>query len=314
MTAAAQAAGHISFQPPGEAVERLAEAAATGALHSEAGTVWFVDGMVTHAESGPATGPASLLTASGRISPGAWQETVRRFGPECRVGRMLVEQGLLTQGELELCHLGVLFDAAFFMLSARSAATFFEPGVQHWFGPVSPVSARRLRHETVRRRDLLERIWPWPQVDNAPVVPTARAPRGRAGGRRRRELLHHVDGRRTPADLAHVLGRSAFATMADVRRLAAAGLVATPPDDRAPPDGVRGEGVPGAGPARTTVGLHRRTPGATLPAGHPAAGPGRSTGVPAPRRPRLAADHPLSVLDPDVALLTRVLTALEARL
>ncbi|MEV4193485.1 transcriptional regulator, partial [Streptomyces toxytricini] len=37
-----------------------------------------------------------------------------------------------------------------------------------------------------------------------------------------------ADGLRTPADLAWVLGRPAFHTLLDVRRLAAAGLVETP--------------------------------------------------------------------------------------
>ncbi|MFI6444752.1 transcriptional regulator [Kitasatospora sp. NPDC050543] len=298
-------------QPPGETVERLAAGRATGVLRSEAGTVYLADGMVVQVESDHAPGLAALLTASGRITAQAWAQTVREFGPGHRVGRALIEQGRLTRGELEICHLSALYDAAFFTLGARSTLTSFEPGVRHWLGPVLPVGARRLRHEMVRRRDMLERIWPWPQVDTAPVVRTDPG-QGCAAplGARARELLDHADGRRTPADLARLLGRSAFATTAEVRRLAAAGLLVTPRE--AP----RGSPRPSPSEAvgRTAAGLERRVRGVALAAAHPGAGPARSDAVPAPRHPSPAALPPLSVPDPDVALLTRVLTALEARL
>ncbi|MDV9187914.1 transcriptional regulator, partial [Streptomyces sp. SR27] len=47
---------------------------------------------------------------------------------------------------------------------------------------------------------------------------------------RQRALLAAADGERTPAELARLLGRPAFHTLLDVRRLAAAGLVETPLD------------------------------------------------------------------------------------
>ncbi|MFI9275479.1 DUF4388 domain-containing protein [Kitasatospora sp. NPDC052896] len=279
----------LGGQPLTETMERLAGTRATGALHSVAGTVYLAEGAVVHAESTRATGLAALLTTSGRLPVDTWRETLRVFGPEHRVGRMLVERGHLTQGELELCHLVELYDAAFFTLSARSEPVSFEPGAEHWLGPVRTVSARELRHETIRRHDLLERIWPGSQVDIEPVVPIEHPGRaGRRTGPRLGELLDHADGRRTPADLARLLGRSAYATLVDVRRLAAAGLVAGPPAQPAsaprplsPPDP-----VPDGSPA-----LQRRTPGASS------------------RRPR----EPLSGYEPDTALLIRIRTALEAR-
>lgn len=57
-------------------------------------------------------------------------------------------------------------------------------------------------------------------------------------GTRQRALLAAADGERTPAELARLLGRPAFHTLLDVRRLAAAGLVETPLDpgpEPAPP-------------------------------------------------------------------------------
>ncbi|GAA2135140.1 hypothetical protein GCM10009760_13320 [Kitasatospora kazusensis] len=323
---------------PGETVERLAAAGATGALRGAGGTVYLVEGRVVHVESGLATGLATVLTACGRVSPATWLQTVRAYGPEHRVGRMLVERGHLTRGELELCHLDALYDAAFFTLTARTTTGVFEPGVRHWLGPVNLVGARALRRETVRRRDLLERIWPWPQVDTSPVRPGLADPRARQRlGPRRCRLLELADGRRTPADIARLLGRSAFATTVEIRRLAASGLVETPapeplrpapPLTRPPrpvpqPPGLPSAGLPSRGPWSSEPRAFESAPAAPPPPGEPRraarAGPGllrRNPGesLAHPRQPRHAAVHPLSVHDPDVALLTRVLTALEDRL
>ncbi|MEV0530684.1 hypothetical protein [Kitasatospora sp. NPDC050463] len=379
---------------PGEAVARLAEERVTGVLHGPAGALYFADGLVVHAESDRSPDLAALLTGCGRITPEAWQDTVRDFGPHCRVGGALVEQRRLALGELEVCHLGVLFDAAFFVLDGAGAAAWtaaawasgvseaaesvgavgavgagagpsaagcwaFESGARHWLGPVSAVSAFRLCREVDRRRRLLERIWPWPQLDTAPVRPvavgsagsaeaagarevraaTARTVRCRHPSPYQRELLDHADGRRTPAELARLLGRSAFATTADVRRLAAAGLLATPgrgvprhaaqapattgrsTGPHVPAGSVSAARVPvarsGAEPVaagRTGGGLHRRVPGAAL-AGLVPAGAARSARPSIPAHPPTpAAAHPLTVPDPDIALLTRVRTLLEARL
>ncbi|AUG80857.1 hypothetical protein CFP65_6191 [Kitasatospora sp. MMS16-BH015] len=334
----------------GALVEQLAGAGATGVLHGEHGSVYLVDGAVTHAESPHAPGLAVLLTTGGRLPPAVWQQTLLAHGPARRVGRQLVEQGHLSQGELELCHLSALYDAGYFVLSARADGAYFEPGVRHWLGPVRRVGAHALHHETLRRRRLLARIWPWPQVDNAPLVPAATPP-GRCERRARprlgphgRELLALADCRRTPADLALLLGRSAFATTAEVRRLAAAGYLETPftgttrpvldprptPDPRSLPEPRSAPDPPPARSGRPDPESHpspeflpspqyhpspeaRLTPD-TWAAAHPVVPlPRRSPGATRPRNSP-AAPPPPSDRDPDIALLTRVLTALEARL
>ncbi|MER5636841.1 hypothetical protein ABT095_07795 [Kitasatospora sp. NPDC002227] len=340
-------------------LEVLAGSGATGALRGEYGTVHLADGAVTHAESHLAPGPAVLLTVSGRLSPQLWQLLLLGHGPSCRVGSRLVAQGHLSQGELELCALSTLYDAGYFALASPAATAVFDPGARHWLGPVVRVGARALLRETARRQQLLTRIWPWPQVDTAPLVPARTSP-GAVGRRSRprlsprgRELLALADGRRTPADLALLLGRSAFATLAEVRRLAAAGYAETPftghgspqagrltpvppplptPDRFVPPPRQAPEPrrAPEPRPASATAAplprpeatLSRREatrprpeavfprPEATLPRPETAA-------APLPRRSRPAAPvaaPPPSAHDPDIALLTRVLTALEARL
>ncbi|MFJ2580383.1 transcriptional regulator [Kitasatospora aureofaciens] len=299
---------------PGEAVGLLAARGATGALRGPLGSLYLADGLVTHAESDRAPDLADLLTDCGRIAPEEWRDLVRVHGPHARVGAALLAQGRLSRGELELGHLGTLFDAAFFVLADVGGGLWrFETGARHWLGPVTAVDAERLCRETGRRQRLLDGIWPWPQLDTAPVRPSeaARRPSRRPPGRRRRELLDHADGRRTPAELARLLGRSGFGVTADVRRLAAAGLLDAPAaaaPTPAPEQAREPAPEQTPTPARRTGGLHRRVPGATL-TGAAAPGPTRSAHPPTP-----AAAHPLTVPDPDIALLTRVRTLLEARL
>ncbi|MEV8568093.1 transcriptional regulator [Streptomyces sp. NPDC051322] len=206
---------------------RLAGERATGALLRDRGTLYLVDGQVVHAESPAAPGIDILLTATGRLRPEGWQQAVDRAGAHGFVGRFLVESGQVAGGELEICHLGALHDAAFFALAPSSGPTRFRYGVAHWIGPVHPVSAEAVEREAARRRDLLDRLWPYPDVDNAPVVRTRRRPDTPVTARQR-AVLALADGAMTPQDIARALGRPAFHILIDIRRLAAAGAVETP--------------------------------------------------------------------------------------
>ncbi|GGP84976.1 transcriptional regulator [Streptomyces melanogenes] len=206
---------------------RLVAERATGALLRDTGTLYLVDGQVVHAESPAAPGLEVLLTASGRVRPEGWRRAVDQAGGRGTVGRFLVESGQVARGELELCHLGALHDAAFFALAPGKGPTRFRYGAMHWIGPVRPVTAHALAREASRRRELLDRIWPHPEVDTAPVVPVPDRP-GLPVTVRQRALLAAVDGVRTPGAIARLLGRPAFHTMVDVRRLAAVGAVETP--------------------------------------------------------------------------------------
>lgn len=206
---------------------RLVAERATGALLRDTGTLYLVDGKVVHAESPAAPGLDVLLTASGRIGAEAWRRAVDQAGARGAVGRFLVDSGQVSGGELELCHLGALHDAAFFALAPGKGPTRFRYGALHWIGPVRPVPAQALAREATRRRELLDRIWPHPEVDTAPVVPVPDRP-GLPVTVRQRALLAVADGARTPGSIARLLGRPAFHTLVDVRRLAALGAVETP--------------------------------------------------------------------------------------
>ncbi|MFE5164843.1 transcriptional regulator [Streptomyces sp. NPDC056697] len=206
----------------------LAAERASGALLCDAGTVYLRDGQVVHAESPVAPGIEVLLTTGGRLTADNWREAVGRMGPDGGVGRFLVDSGRLSDAELEICHLGALFDAAYFALGHGSGPRGFQRGAAHWLGPVRAVGAVAVERETRRRGKLLDSLWPYPRVDTEPVV--LRRPDGRAPAvtPRQRAVLALADGVRTPARIARELGRPAFHTLIDIRRLAAAGHVATP--------------------------------------------------------------------------------------
>ncbi|MFE9257709.1 transcriptional regulator [Streptomyces sp. NPDC006879] len=252
---------------------RLAAERATGVLLRDRGALYLAQGQVVHAESPAAPGLDVLLTAGGRLRPEGWRRAVDEAGARCRVGRFLVDSGQVPGGELELCHLGAIFDAAYFALSPSGAPARFRYGVAHWMGPVRPVPVQLVERETVRRRELLDRLWPHPAIDTVPVLRTEGVGEGTVT-HRQSAVLALADGTRTPCELARELGRPAFHTLVDVRRLAAAGYVASP----------RGASPP-AGPAVTA---------APAVAGMPWGAHGTSA--------------------PDIALLRRLRDALEATL
>lgn len=205
-------------------LQRLAAERATGALMRDRGTLYLADGQVVHAESPATPGIDVLLTTGGTLRHEGWWDAVAQAGAGQRVGRYLVDSGHVPGGALELCHLGALYDAAFFALAPTGTPARFRYGVSHWIGPVRPVPVAAVQRETLRRRELLDRIWPDAACDRAPVVRAAH-PGDSPVPARQRAVLELADGVRTASDIALALGRSAFHILVDLRRLAAAGLV-----------------------------------------------------------------------------------------
>ncbi|MFJ6657961.1 transcriptional regulator [Streptomyces sp. NPDC091377] len=192
---------------------RLAAEHATGTLHRERGTLHLTDGQVTYAESPSA--PRRPVTAPGDDRP-------------------------LAEGAWELYRLEALYDAAYFALAPSSVPGRFRYGAPPPPEHGGPVPVGVLERSVVRRRALLHRIWPDARADTAPLTraPAAPGPAGTAARSvtaRQWAVLERVDGIRTAPEIARDLGRLAFHTLVDVRRLAAAGLVRPGPlrDDRA---------------------------------------------------------------------------------
>ncbi|CAM5396878.1 hypothetical protein ACFYZI_24015 [Streptomyces griseorubiginosus] len=206
----------------------------------------------------------SAAHAEGPEHTGAGTGTRRRTGAEVvhHAGRRLVEDGLLAPGALELCRLTALYDAAYFALAPSSAPGRFRYGSEDDLGtgraavpdtsgpregsptalatPGSragtptgpgiphPIPVADLERETLRRRDLLHRIWPDALVDEAPLTREYH-PAPAPIPARRQAVLALVNGVRTASDIARELGRPAFHTLVDIRRLVAAGAVSPRP-------------------------------------------------------------------------------------
>ena len=217
---------------PGRLLTQVAGERQTGALvvgGHPGGAVFLIEGRVVYAESPAAPGVGELLTSSGRLAGRTWQNALDQGTATARVGRLLVDHGHLTQGELELCVLGATYDAAYFALAPADAPVHFLPGAAHWLGPVVHIDPAAVNREVRRRIKLLDEIFPDPRVDTAAVTPVPRPPRERVTLTALQwELLVHADGQRRPADLALLLGRAGYATVQELRRLAAQGLLELP--------------------------------------------------------------------------------------
>ncbi|MFH8977805.1 hypothetical protein [Streptomyces sp. NPDC017890] len=225
------------------ALGALAAEEATGALSGERGIVYLSAGRVVHVESAFAPDLGALLTRSGALAPDGWWDAIDRGGTQARVGHRLVDSGRLAAGALEVCHLGALFDAAYFVLAHDARAHRFRPGAVHWLGTVRSVPVDVVVRESGRRRALLDRIWPDPDID---TVPLTRVPGAGAADLpvRRSRTLTQVDGVRTAAQIASALACRTYHILVELRRLAADGLVTAAPPAPEPlapatqPDGV----------------------------------------------------------------------------
>ncbi|MEW2510706.1 transcriptional regulator [Streptomyces sp. NPDC046870] len=226
---------------------RLAEERATGVLVREHGVLHLAEGRVVHAESPLAPGLDVLLTAHGTLAATAWQQAAARTTGPLHAAELLLRSGVLPTGALELCHLDAVYDAGYFTLAPSSTPGRFRYDSAPRLGPLPSVPVVALERETLRRRLLLHRLWPDPAADTAPLIradpATGRTPAdpARPAGPvtpvtpRQRAVLDRVDGVRTAADIARNLGRQAFHTLVDVRRLTAAGQIAPAPTAPAPP-------------------------------------------------------------------------------
>jgi hypothetical protein len=236
-------------------LHRLCLAGTTGALRLlglPGGTVFLVDGRITHAECPLANGLTELLTAEDRVAPDAWTAAVAAGGTDHRVGDVLVERGEISGAELEVLARTALFAAALFQLPVE-APTHFDAGVRHPVGTARPVDFDQVCAEVDRRRDMLAEAWPDDKVDTTAVRLVRQLPG------------HHValtsvqwaivataDQLLSPIELARTMGHDTFAVLLEARRLARAGLIETAaPADVTPKPGKDGRSLPRRrGPAR----------------------------------------------------------------
>ncbi|MGW0331144.1 hypothetical protein ACWD0J_04550 [Streptomyces sp. NPDC003011] len=286
-------------------LSRLAAERATGVLVRERGTLQLAEGRVVHAESPSAPGLGVLLTARGTLDADTWRQALTETGDRHRAGHLLVDGGHLTRGALDVCRIVALYDAAYFALAPSSTPGHFRYATGGGPGCPCPVPVAALERETLRRRDVLHRIWPDPATDEAPLV-RARRPAPPPPSTRQHAVLARLDEVRTAADIARELGRPGFHTLVDLRRLAAAGAVSPRPEPSAEPPPELTDPHP-AGPHLTDPHLtdpHLADPRLSDP----------HLGDPRVSDPR-AADSSFSdprLADPHITLLKRLRDALEA--
>lgn len=324
---------------PGDSLARLAAERANGVLVRECGALYLERGQVVGAESPLAPGLDVLLLAGGLLDSAGWQEAVERADEQRGVVRQLADSGRVPRGTLEICGLGALYDAAYFALAPSNTPSHFRPCTGHRLRGLRPVDVTALERETLRRRALLHRLWPDGRTDGAPLRRTPHASDDRLAPRQR-AVLAQVDGVRTAADISRRLGRRAFLTLVDVRRLAAAGLVAPIAPEfpagvgAAAGGGFGGGAVPrtgtgvggsptprtsravGGGPtllASSTVGSSPTHPTSTGVDGSTSAVAGGGAGTGAGRGGgESVGGSQLPTPDPDITLLKRLRDALEA--
>lgn len=263
----------------------LARERSTGALRiGRNGTIFLADGRVTYMECSQTPGVERLLSARGVLS----ETKLRSLQAEEGGCERLLAEGAVTPGELQYAVLGVVLDAAFFLLPVTGSRPKFRPGERHWLGGQWYFDVAGLVRECARRRAQLAEAWPSADMDTLPVRPVARLPgHGVTLNRIQWEVLVRADGKATPGELARQIGRPCYPVLLAVRRLAAAGLL-EPPE----PPAERRTG------RRTTAPLPKRA--------------AREATAPRPAPAEAAPLGPATTGDPtDLALLLRLKKALE---
>ena len=228
-------------------------------------------GLVIAVESPGAPGPEALLLRSGRISGEQWAELVRESGGSRWPVAGLIAHGYAGAAQLRIVCVLALHDAAFAVVAGDVDNCERAPDAR----PLAPVGIGeppiRLLQDGARRLAAIAAL-PYP------VRPDRERPRAPVGGLDeaglgilQRELLTHVDGRRTARDLAFRTGRGVYPVTAEVARMLAEGLLEcadtpVPIPIRVPPDGPvvrRREPAPPAPQFTAPAELPRRHPGAS---------------------------------------------------
>ncbi|GLU48838.1 hypothetical protein [Nocardiopsis ansamitocini] len=257
-----------------EDLRQLRDDAFTGVLRVTGppdAAIHFSKGLVTAVETPAAPGAETLLVKAGRVSDQAWTAAYEAVPASGDLAEELVSRGVVSAGALELVCTAALFDGAFALALSTSPRWTTEPaGSGPTLGLRVGIDPEIMVAESRRRFALLSRSWGSPgelaRIRPAPTIQLG--PGSSALPPAYRDLLMQANGRRTPRDIAFVLGRGVCAVMADTVRMIDRGLL----DDATRP-----------GP--TEVSVSRRLPEpqtATEPVGSL---PQRAPGSTAVRRP-----------------------------
>ncbi|MGC5013254.1 hypothetical protein ACLQ2R_21055 [Streptosporangium sp. DT93] len=251
-----------------EFLPRLVREGFSGVLRADGGpggALWVRNGLVVAATTPAAPGPESLLLRSGRVSEQDWTEAYAVGAPAGRLAAELAARGAIGTAGLEAVCLAATFDAVFAMALYGVESCRVEPAGADDRLPLLPVlpgiEVGRLLRETTRRMTLLAA---WRRLGLSvrvrPVPVAVPAPTLLGTDRIRRAVLERANGRRTPRDLAFVLGKGLFAVMSEVARMAEEGVLDLGAPGRAAGDPAPEPEADGQIPD-TPSGLPRRRPG-----------------------------------------------------
>ena len=251
--------------PLDEALRDCGAAGFSGVLHvigAPGGTVYLTAGRVTAIETPWSPSPEVILLRSGRVPEADWEAAFTAAavarGP---MRGELIGRGLVGTGELEALLRTALADAMFAFAAGFVDTCRTEASALDYQLPLEPATgAGWLVAEALRRTQVLA-AFPGPPMrarERLTVVPGSVRPGTLLGGGRD-EVLALADGRRTIRDLAFALGRGLYATMLEVARMRAEGLLASVPHGGLRPVAEDGDwaGADGAD-GQTAAGLPRR--------------------------------------------------------
>ena len=122
----------------------------TGALHvggSPGGVLYLVGGRIAYAETPALPGLGERLVASGRLRPEAWAAALAEGRAGCRVGRVLLRDGLIGGNELAMRVAATVEDAAGRLLRSDDAPVRSADGERHWLGDLG--TQRQLRRRSL---------------------------------------------------------------------------------------------------------------------------------------------------------------------
>ncbi|TQK52154.1 hypothetical protein FBY35_2581 [Streptomyces sp. SLBN-118] len=229
-------------------------------------------GSVVAVESPGAPGIQTLLLRSGRISEADWADLVPAGMDARRPGAELVARGQIGAAELQVVSAMALQDAVFAVIAGDMGECIADPES----GPLVPVGPGedplRLLDNAVRKLAALAAL-PHPVLPDRERVVAGRGVDGPAEdlAPHRKEILFLADGRRTPRDIAFMIGRGVYHVTVEISRMLGEGLLERA--TRSAPTGVprvlaaqapvprRPATAPDG--ADATGDLPRRTPGAS---------------------------------------------------
>ncbi|ACU72988.1 conserved hypothetical protein [Catenulispora acidiphila DSM 44928] len=230
----------------------------TGAVEvsgTPGGTIHLRRGLVIAVDTPNAPSVETLLIRSGRIDEDGWAAAITRRATAAAtttatatatdevsdLNSVLIDLGLIGQGELEAVCIGAVYDAAFAMaLNPAEGWTVHDAAVPPELVTCPGESPRGLADETSRRINALTRSWgSLAELAGARCRPAARIDPALLTARQQAVLLA-ANGRRTARDIAFFLGCGVYPAMLDITRLRARRLLEwEAPRTTAPPSTAR---------------------------------------------------------------------------